>query len=371
MITEVSLEAFKCFKSLKSIELKRVNLFLGCNGRGKSTFLQSLLLLAQSIDSEKRLKQVEMNGRFLELGNFDDVQCAFTTINPTICFKTDDKEENTIQVKFTKFYNKEQWGKIISFIVDGKELVQQIGGAKGSNEDVGDYSIGSTSTLSGLSQLHNVYFVTADRMGPVDSIKKNDNLPDNQIGVHGEYMLNDLFRKDPDFMDLLIRETSFVLSGASIKMEKDGKDNIRLLIDSVNNGVGFRPTNVGFGYSYVMPVILTVLGAEKGAKIFMENPEAHLHPGAQSRLMDFIIRYALKKDLQMFIETHSDHLVNSLRIAVKEKLLDKNQARIIFFDRNGSDSPINTQIKIDHEGNLSEYPDGFMEEWGIQLSKLI
>lgn len=371
MITEVTLEAFKCFKYLQPVELKRVNLFLGCNGRGKSTFLQSLLLLAQSMDDDKRLNQLQFNGRFLELGNYDDVQSCYTSATPTIRFKTDDKEENIIQVKFTKYPRKDQWGKLLSLKANEKELVEQIGAAKGSISDKGDYGIGATSTLSGLSQLHNVYFVTADRNGPIDTIKQNDNLADNIIGIHGENMLNNLFRKDSEFMQHIIRETSYILSGAYIAVQKDGTDYIRLLLDSVNGSHGFRPSNVGFGYSYVLPIILTMLSAEKNAKIFIENPEAHLHPGAQSRLMDFIIRIAIESDLQVFIETHSDHLINGLRIAVKNQGISKQEARIIFFDRQGDQPSVATQIKIDAQGNLSDYPDGFMDEWGIQMSQLL
>ena len=371
MITEVSLEAFKCFEYLPSVNLKRVNLFLGCNGRGKSTFLQSLLLLAQSIDSDKRLNHLEMNGRFLELGNYDDVQSTLTTASPTIRFKTDDKEENSIQVKFTKYPRKEQWGKLLSLIANGKELMEQVGGAKDNVSAKGDYILGSTSTLSGLSQLHNVYYISADRMGPVDSIKKNDNLADNIIGIHGENMLNNLFRKDSNFMQQIIRATSYILSGASIQVKEEGTDYICLLLDSVNDGKGFRPTNVGFGYSYVLPIILTCLSAEQNAKIFIENPEAHLHPGAQSRLMEFIIRIAFENDLQVFVETHSDHLINGLRIAVKNGVISKDEAHIVFFDRKGNETSTATQIKIDEEGNLSDYPDGFMDEWGNQMSQLL
>lgn len=58
MITELSLKNFKCFPNLENISLGKVNLFTGSNGRGKSTFLQSLLLLAQSMDSEKRLNHI-------------------------------------------------------------------------------------------------------------------------------------------------------------------------------------------------------------------------------------------------------------------------------------------------------------------------
>lgn len=120
MITEVSLENFKCFCNLKTIELSKVNLFAGCNGRGKSTFMQSLLLLAQSLDSEKRLNHLALNGRFISLGTFDDVRSVNMKTNPIIRYKTDDDAENDLTIAFSAYERKKQWGKLLKFSVSEK-----------------------------------------------------------------------------------------------------------------------------------------------------------------------------------------------------------------------------------------------------------
>ena len=78
--------------------------------------------------------------------------------------------------------------------------------------------------------------------------------------------------------------------------------------------------------------------------------------------------------LQLLIETHSDHIINQLRIAVKEKKIENNKdASIIHFTRNQKEkeSPACYEIKIDSRGNLSQYPSDFLDEWGLQMSKLI
>ena len=373
MITTLSLQNFKCFQDLENISFGKVNLFTGSNGRGKSTILQSLLLLAQSIDNEKRLNHIELNGRFIELGTFDDVRCRYTkTGNPTIGLSTDDKEENKLIIILAP-YNKEKqrWAKLVRLSVCGKEFIEETGSASGN--DFSNFRVlGATSTIAGLVQLHDVYFISADRKGPTDYIKKNDNGDDRQIGVHGEFLINSLARKGSDFIQEVENETSKILSGATIRVKDTQTDYLQFYLDSANTTDGFRPSNVGFGYSYVLPIITTLLFAEKGAKVFIENPEAHLHPGAQSRLIEFLVKYAVEKDIQLFIETHSDHIINGLRIAVSEKLLDRKDAHIIHFNREDStSSPIVSQIKIDGNGNLSDYPQGFMDEWGIQMSKLV
>lgn len=371
MIKEIALENFKCYRKLDTIQLAKVNLLAGSNGRGKSTLIQSLLLLAQSLDNEKGLNHLEMNGRFVELGTFADVQTSGIDDNPTIHYKTDDKDESDILIAFSSYENKTQWGKIVRFTLSGKELIEEIGSASGENEEQKSHGLGVTSTVAGLSQLYNVYYISADRRGPVDFVKKNDNRDDNQIGIHGEYLINSLAKKGRTFTQAVASEMSKILSGATIQVENTDTDYLRFYLDSVNGSKGFRPTNVGFGYSYILPIVMTMLLAEKGAKIFIENPEAHLHPGAQSRLADFLMRQAKERDLQLFIETHSDHIINGLRIAIVDGVLEKADARILFFSRDGMEDTHICQIKIDTHGNLSDYPDGFMDEWGIQMSKLV
>ena len=371
MIKEIALENFKCYKKLNTIQLAKVNLLAGSNGRGKSSFIQALLLLAQSLDSEKGLNHLEMNGRFVELGTFADVQNSESKGNPTIRYKTDDKDESDILISFSSYENKTQWGEIISFTLSGKELIEEMGSATGENGEQKSHGLGVTSTVAGLSQLYNVYYISADRRGPVDFVKKNDNRDDNQIGIHGEFLINSLAKKGKDFTDKVAGEMSKILSGATIQVENTDTDYLRFYLDSVNDSKGFRPTNVGFGYSYILPIVMTLMLAEKGAKIFIENPEAHLHPGAQSRMADFFVRKSIERVLQLFIETQCDHILNGLRIAIVDGILEKSDARILFFSREGLGDTNVYQIKIDSKGNLCDYPDGFMDEWGIQMSKLV
>ena len=130
--------------------------------------------------------------------------------------------------------------------------------------------------------------------------------------------------------------------------------------------------NVGFGYSYILPVIVGTLLAEKGSIVIVENPEAHLHPGAQSRIMEFLIEQSLKKSLQLIIETHSDHVVNGMRISIKRGTLSPSDSIIQHFayTENVTD-PVITCITSDAYGNLSDYPEDFQDEWTAQMLELV
>ena len=110
--------------------------------------------------------------------------------------------------------------------------------------------------------------------------------------------------------------------------------------------------------------------AEPGGILVVENPEAHLHPGAQSRLARFLIRQAVSNGYQLIIESHSDHVVNGLRIAAKEGEIKSSQCLIDYFYSEGDATAVRA-ITCDKNGTLSEYPDDFMDEWTLQLLKLV
>jgi predicted ATPase len=135
----------------------------------------------------------------------------------------------------------------------------------------------------------------------------------------------------------------------------------------------FRPKNVGFGITYVLPIIVALLTAEEGKIIVVENPESHIHPRGQAELGK-LISLAASIGAQLFVETHSDHILNGIRVAVKENLVDKSKVNILYFEKTTTEKEQFTKItpiKVDKNGTLSEEPDGFIDEWGYQLLKLL
>jgi predicted ATPase len=88
---------------------------------------------------------------------------------------------------------------------------------------------------------------------------------------------------------------------------------------------GHRPVHVGFGLSYVLPVIASVIihsaqlykKAVDSVLLLIENPEAHLHPSGQTKMGELMAR-ASACGVQILVETHSDHFLNGVRLAVKD-----------------------------------------------------
>lgn len=135
----------------------------------------------------------------------------------------------------------------------------------------------------------------------------------------------------------------------------------------------FKPTHVGFGLTYVLPVVTALLMSEKGSLVIVENPESHLHPAGQSKI-GLMCALAAQSGIQIIMETHSDHVINGLRVAVKKNKISNDNASIYFFERNIEEKNHETLIKsleIDEDGNLDEWPKGFMDEWENQLDELL
>lgn len=335
-----------------------------------------MLLIAQSFQARKNLNYLCLNGRFTHLGTFDDVmnRDARPGGTFTIRIETDDKDEVAYEIVCRKNATNDRLIEYDHFVVTRKDGVQtDLIGAIGAEEAKDDPSVGLT-TSAGLalqSQLRNVYFVAAERQGPTSYFSKRDDINLDPVGSHGEFSVNTLFEQKEIIKAQLIEYLSNIMGGAFVNVDSVNDEYISLLLDSVDSSEGFKPINVGFGYSYVLPILITLLIAENGAKIFIENPEAHLHPGAQSRLMEVIIQISKEKKLQLFIETHSDHVINAARIAVKKQEIEFRNVGIVHIGRCEDNQPTIMPIDMDENGNLTLYPDDFMEEWGNQMMQLL
>ena len=105
----------------------------------------------------------------------------------------------------------------------------------------------------------------------------------------------------------------------------------------------------------------------------LENPEAHLHPRGQ-RKMGELIALCASKGVQIFLETHSDHILNGIRIAVKQKALKGDQVGLFYFSKNQEyDKTVHCveTPKINDNGRLDYWPDGFFDEWEKALDEII
>jgi predicted ATPase len=101
----------------------------------------------------------------------------------------------------------------------------------------------------------------------------------------------------------------------------------------------------------------------------IENPEAHLHPRGQTKMAE-LMSLAVSTGVQVVVETHSDHILNAVRLAVKRKMLVPENVKIHFATRSG-DSNVFVSPRVDADGRVDSWPKGFFDEMDMVISDLI
>lgn len=371
MFESISLHHFKCFATQIDINLSRVNVFYGKNGRGKSSVAQVFLLLGQTFLNDD-INYLQINGNLVKLGLFSDILSVNNSEN-IIRFEFKLKGlENKLIFAYQEDKQKPSIGKLIQLEADGKNLMEEKASSdfKQTRDSASTLSLTAISGYSGYENFKNIYFVSASRQGQVNSEQRNDIC--EKVGIKGENIINLLQAKGEEFQKKVSSVLSGILDGATLKAKDSAtREYVDLFLDSKDNGEAFRPVNVGFGYSYILPIIVNMLVIPEGSVLIVENPEAHLFPAAQSRLMEFLVKYSQKRNIQVIVESHSDHVVNGVRIAVKKGEITLQDIVIDYFDRDTEGHALVKDIHVDMNGELDDYPDDFMDEWTKQLLQLV
>lgn len=358
MIEKIKLKNFKCFKD-SEMSLKALNIFSGINGMGKSTTIQSLLLLKQSIQQEYIPKNISLNGDFVNIGTGQD-----------LLYENAENEH----IKISLYSNN------ISHTAD---MVYE------SSSDV----LKLQNYDDAITPLLNVPFeyLNAERSSPQSIYPKSSYYVDSkfQLGIHGQYTVHYLSKhQDDDLNWNSCNNQESSLKGAVQYWLNEISPNVKLDAHEIaktdltqlgyyytDNGKSntYRPTNVGFGISYILPVIVALVKAKPGSIIILENPEAHLHPKGQRKMGELISKCAAN-NIQVFVETHSDHVMNGIRISVKNRIIYPNDVNFMFFSKQEINGIMMHRIEnpqINAEGKLDYWPDGFFDEWDKALDEII
>ncbi|MCA9076580.1 MAG: DUF3696 domain-containing protein [Planctomycetaceae bacterium] len=123
-------------------------------------------------------------------------------------------------------------------------------------------------------------------------------------------------------------------------------------------------TDVGFGVSQILPVIVLCYYVPEGSTIILEQPEIHLHPLVQSGLADVFIDAIKVRGIQILLESHSEHLLRRLQRRIAEEKLDRDSIALYFCDTDHGHSQL-SELDVDMFGNITNWPtDFFGDEFG-------
>ena len=117
-------------------------------------------------------------------------------------------------------------------------------------------------------------------------------------------------------------------------------------------------TDVGFGVSQILPVLVLCLFVPEGSTVLLEQPEIHLHPSVQSGLADIMIDAWKNRKVQVIVESHSEHLLRRLQRRIAEAEVTSDDVGLYFCDLGSSRSEL-SRLDLDMFGNIRNWPPGF------------
>lgn len=146
---------------------------------------------------------------------------------------------------------------------------------------------------------------------------------------------------------------------------------VELAIKSMGGDNSYALADSGFGYSQILPIIVRGLVLSPGYTLVIEQPELHLNPSLQVRLAEFFASM-VRAGKQVFIETHSEHIVNTIRVLVAEKAFGDISSKCeIFFLDNVDGKPIIHTLSVKPDGTVPEWPYNFFGEAANLTGRLL
>ena len=369
MLDNLTLTNFKCFES-QNLPLRNLTLLAGLNGMGKSSVIQSLLLLRQSHEQNLLAagSGVTLNGDLVRIGTAQDALYAGAAA--------------------------EEIGLALVF-ADGPKAEWRLDAA--ASNDMLDLISPAVppETFEQALFTSDFQYVQAERLGPRTTFEVSDDQVrrKRQLGAQGEYTAHflEVHGREPigvaalahpearseTLLDQVEAWTATISPGTRIHTQAiEQVDLVNLRYSFVTEKAvsnEFRATNVGFGLTYTLPILVAVLAARPGGLVLIENPEAHLHPQGQMGIGMLFAR-AATAGVQILVETHSDHLLNGMRLAIHEGSAAPDKIKLYFFQRAAKGDVAQaavTAIEVDENGRLDQWPDGFFDQWDKAASALL
>ena len=344
MISALQLKAFKSYPKAE-IPLKPLTLLSGLNNSGKSSLIQAMRMHQQAANGQSPLLEHhgavgDMRSKLSSSHDAVEITCVFADGYSSQLRLTDDVMAQRPERCPVSFY--------VSADRLGPQTVLPLRRAFSAFPEMGEQSC---YVLDVLEQL---------RAARIPDILAHPNAESSSL----EHTLM-------GWLSEIAPSIRF-----SFKTDQEA-DTSRAEVDT------FRPVNVGFGLSYTLPVLVAILGMAAqppvdgwvnnwgeqwdakrqadGAMVILENPEAHLHPQGQTA-MGRLLALAAASGVQVLVETHSDHLMDGIRLAVKERAISADAVAFHYLSKNKEDITEVNSPTLHQNGKLDFWPDGFFDQ---------
>lgn len=406
MLTQLHIKNFKAWKDTQPIALKPVTMLLGANSSGKSSMIQSLLLLKQTALSPDRTIHLNLGGDeandYFNFGDFENVLTVGANDPRRFELAFSFKRPADERVKDGHF--RCSYGQISSGAVAVQELELASGDhrLRAVRRDKGAYSLmvddealprgksrdyapersiafppeslvalgaeGSLAqdlSLAIRRELEGIVYLGPLRRKPERDYLWNKTLP-GEIGSDGHKAIDVLLdsaisrKKDHSEGELLTGVSEWLARmkvADKLEVRQLGRSS-RYEVVVHRAGVAANLRDVGIGISQVLPVLTVAHFAPEGSTVILEEPEIHLHPLAQSLLAELFVEISKKRGVHFIVETHSEHLFRRMQTLIAQRKTDTTHCGMYFVERDGAHAVLKP-LEVDDYGTVGNWPPNF------------
>ena len=408
MITELSAQNFKSWKDTGKLQFAPLTGLFGANSSGKTSILQVLLLLKQTVEHPSP----DWNGILylgdeespINLSSFNDVIHRHDS-NLSLEMSVSWEPLKSIYIEPSQLrlpsdikihsltnsrWNPEQ-AKNITFSTNIArsvmnsfyyETLQNRFYVKGSSGRFRCYGY-----RSGLVEVQGLFFKFEEAfenlfarilyLGPLREHPRHrynwEGDHPKDIGQDGGKAISALlsgrvrhFSIDEQILKWLQRLE--LIDSYDLRPLSDTGRDYEFLVKQYEGGPDVRLTDVGFGVSQVLPVLILCYYAPEGSILILEQPEAHLHPKMQTELADVLIDVVKNRNIQIILESHSEYLLSRLQRRIAEKEIAAADTALYFCEIKDGTSEIE-QLNVDEYGNIRNWPQDFFGDVTGELIK--
>ena len=412
MITHIRMKNFKSWKDSPKIELAPLTGFFGTNSSGKSSLLQMLLLLKQTVDSNELLFFGDEKS-LVNLGSFREVihghkgedllelgfECKFPEL---ITIRISQYGLKPDEVTFDSFnfetaiqtYGGSQTISHIYYNIggsagkkiklEGNDIFYQnkrlfTGSYKNcySIEETTNAFPGSNDFLNLLSSKFEKVFSHVYYFGPTRVHPKRyyhwEKIHPKEIDMWGNKVVDAL-------LSARVRQLTTAYNGKRVSIEERiskwlqklklahslslvskgalDDNNYEIRLQKTSNSAEVTLADLGHGVSDLFPLLVHCCYVPEGSTLILEQPGVHLHPKAQADLADLLIEVITERNLQILIESHSEHLLTRIQRRVAEKQIRPDDVALHFCRNTDGISTIE-QLEVDEFGEIKNWPENF------------
>lgn len=409
MITELRAQNFKSWKDTGKLQIAPLTGFFGANSSGKTSILQTLLMLKQTVERPRDWDGVIDFGddnSLINLGSFDNLIHQHRRDHPlqiSLSWKfsgklsmpdVDEVDTLSFEVAINNVGNLTSEPSFHYRIGEEYFRVHRdapniclvaVPGEPGHNivSPFRCYGIYNPSPniqqfFSPLQTRFENLFHSIRYLGPLREYPRQHYAWQGEhlagVGKHGEEMVTALFsgRIQLRFIDKQIMEwlqRLDLIDSYRLNPISDTEKDYEFLVRKYKGGPEVSLTDVGFGVSQVLPVLVLCYYVPEGSILILEQPEAHLHPKVQSELADILIEVVQNRKLQIILESHSEHLLIRLMRRIAEEEISADDTAFYFCEMNEGASRAE-KLNVDAYGNITNWPQNFFgDEMGDLAAK--